>query len=285
MSATVAFAACSALPEGDGDDDAVLRALTDLGVRARWIVWDDPDPEPADLVVLRATWDYAQRRTEFLAWCAATPGLVNAAGVVRWNTDKTYLVDLAGTGLPVVPTQLVPAGTAPDWPDGEFVVKPAVGAGSRGAARFADRDAAAAHLAELHHSGAVIVQPYQRDVDASGETALVFLRGGYSHAFTKSAMLRPDREVDASGVFVTEELGAADPDAASRTLAEDALDAAAEVLGITRAELLYARVDVVRGEDGGPLLLELELAEPSLGLRQADVDAAWRFASAIRTLL
>ena len=86
--------------------------LAELGVAAEWVPWDDPDTDftAADLVVLRATWDYAARREEFLKWCDSVPGLVNPAPVARWNTDKSYLVDLAAQGVPVVPTELV----APD---------------------------------------------------------------------------------------------------------------------------------------------------------------------------
>jgi hypothetical protein len=49
-----------------------------------------------------------------------------------------------------------------------------------------------------------------------------------------------------------------------------ALDAAATHLNIKATDLLYARVDVI-GRPEDPLLLELELVEPSLGWRQLDV--------------
>jgi hypothetical protein len=113
----------------------------------------------------------------------------------------------------------------------------------------------------------------------------VFLGGVYSHAFVKGPMLTAGAATDASGLFVTERLRPAQPDHAQRVLAEDTLDAAADLLGLDRADLLYARVDVVRAEDGRPAVLELEMAEPSLGFRQADPGAPLRFASAARSLL
>ena len=58
-----------------------------------------------------------------------------------------------------------------------------------------------------------------------------------------------------------------------RRLAEAALATAG-------APLLYARVDVARGEDGRPLIMELELIEPSLFLMQHP-PALERFADAI----
>ncbi|GDY28924.1 ATP-grasp domain-containing protein [Gandjariella thermophila] len=283
------LAACADLPRGDGDDSALPAALDAVGVDARWVVWDDPslDPADADLVVLRATWDYTDRRDDFLAWCESVPRLANPAGVVRWNTDKAYLLDLAEAGVAVVPTELVPPGGAPRWPDAEFVVKPTVGAGSRGAARFAASEVAAAeaHLARLHAAGhTALLQPYQPAVDAEGETELVFFAGVFSHARVKGPMLT-GAATDTCGLFVTERLWPAEPDPARRRLAEDALDAASDLLGLDRAALLYARVDVIRAERGQPAVLELELAEPSLGFRQADPGAPLRFASATRAVL
>lgn len=285
----VVLAGCAKLPEGDGDEAEAVTALRELGVAAEWARWDDPhvDFTAADLVVLRSTWDYPDRRTEFLDWCDSVPGLCNPAQVARWNTDKTYLIDLARAGVPIVPTELLPPGTAPHWPGTEFVLKPAVGVGSIGAARFAAKsvDAARSHLDNLHRGGhTVLAQPYQSAVDSEGETALVFLGGVFSHAFTKGAMLTGN-EVDGTGLFVSERLGVVTPDPARRKLAEDTLDAAAELLRLRRSDLLYARVDLVRADDGRPALLELELTEPSLGFRHAEPAAALRFASAVRARL
>ncbi|MDQ2587546.1 ATP-grasp domain-containing protein [Saccharothrix yanglingensis] len=278
----VLFATCASLPEGDGDDAALIDALADVGVHAAWAEWGTP--LDADLVVLRSTWDYPERLPEFLAWCDAQPRLVNPASVVRWNTDKAYLVDLARAGVPIVPTALATPGFT-DWPDGEFVVKPAVGAGSRGVLRVAagDHGTAARHLASL--DGPALVQPYQSRVDSLGETAVVFLGGQYSHAFAKGAMLTPDAEYDESGLYVLERLSGATPTPAQRRVAEDVLDAASALLSVPRHELLYARVDLVPDATGSPVLMELELVEPSLGFRQNDPTAPLRFASAVRTAL
>jgi glutathione synthase/RimK-type ligase-like ATP-grasp enzyme len=286
----VLLASCAELPESDGDDTSLPAALAGLGVSAAWVPWDDPaaDFAGADLVVLRATWDYPGRRAEFLKWCESVPNLANPAEVARWNTDKRYLVDLAACGLDVVPTQLIAPGARPDWPDAEFVLKPSVGAGSRGAARFRpdSLDAAREHLDGLHaDSHVAVLQPYQAAVDREGETALVFVGGTYSHAFVKGAMLSESAELDDSGLFVGESLRPIDPGPALRHAAEDAMDAVGVFFGIDRRDLLYARVDLVHGPDGRPLLLELELVEPSLGFRQTDGGARLRFASAVRAAL
>ncbi|WP_020658167.1 ATP-grasp domain-containing protein [Amycolatopsis benzoatilytica] len=286
MTRSAIFVSCSALPEGDGDEAAVLPALADLGFTVSWAPWDSgADFESADVVVLRAAWDYPERRDEFLSWCESVPALSNPASVVRWNTDKTYLGELLDAGVPTVPVEIVQPGEKPRWPKKPFVVKPSVGAGSRDVARFdVAGPEAEKHVAALHGDGrTALVQPYQSSVDTQGEIAVTYFGGVYSHAFTKSAMLGSG--MDASGLYLEEKLAAAVPAPQVRAVAEDALDAACGLLGILRAELLYARVDLVRGDDGRPLVLEIELTEPSLGFRQADAGAPLRFASAVRQQL
>jgi hypothetical protein len=274
----VVLASCAALPKGDGDEDALVEALQRDGVDVVWQPWGEP--VDADLVVLRATWDYTERLDEFLAWCEGVPALANPVPVVRWNTDKSYLVELAGRGVPVVPTAVVAPGEVPHFPDGEFVVKPAIGAGSRGAARFTSHAEARAHLEALGVKA--LVQPYQSSVDAHGETALVFFAGEYSHSFHKGPMLAQGLAESESGLYVEEKLRGIEPDRRQVELAHQVLDVAAELLSLRRQDFLYARVDVVAGAGGEPLLLELELTEPTLGFRHTGGDAASRLSAAIR---
>lgn len=290
----VVLATCTDLPTSQGDDGDLVEGLAEVGVDAAWAAWDDPgaDFAGADLTVLRSTWDYTRRRAEFLRWCDSVPRLANPARVVRWNTDKNYLLDLAGHGVPVVPTELIAPGQTPDGfgsmsgHGGEFVVKPAVGAGSRDAARFGgdDHEAAQAHVNILHSQGrTAVLQPYQDAVDRQGETAVVFLGGVYSHGFVKGPMLRSLSAT--GGELAPEGVRPTDPGSTVRAAAEDVVDAACSLLEITRADLLYARVDLVAGPAGQPLVLELELSEPSLGFRQTGRDAVLRFASAVRATL
>jgi hypothetical protein len=152
------------------------------------------------------------------------------------------------------------------------VVKPAIGAGSIGAQRFIDPVAAREHVDALHSDGrTALVQPYDKRVE-HGETALVFLGGRQSHAFTKGPILPPQGErpvFDESGTYAEESLTPADPDFELWDVGRAALSAAARRLGIDPSELLYARVDLIGGRSDAQLL-ELELVEPSLGWRQLD---------------
>lgn len=258
--------------EGDGDDAGLVAALRTRGLHARWLAWDDPATERADLVILRATWDYTERLEEFLAWTRRMPNVLNAPNVVAWNSDKRYLADLADAGVPTVPSRFFAPGETVRIPTGEVVVKPAVGAGSVGARRFVDADDAGAHARALQAAGrTVLVQPYDPRIEA-GETALVFLSGEQSHAFTKGPLLPPpgeSPEMDESGTYAEESLRPADPDFEVWDIGYAALRAAAARLGTSSSEFLYARVDVIGGRDD-PQLLELELVEPSLGWGQLD---------------
>lgn len=268
----IVLAGCPALPEGDGDDAELVAVLRQRGLHARWLSWDDPETLRADLVILRAAWDYIDRLDQFLDWSGRVANLLNPPAVVAWNTDKRYLADLAEAGVPTVSSQFFAPGERVRLPKGEVVVKPAIGAGSVGAQRFTDAGAALDHAAALHDAGStVLVQPYDRRVEG-GETALVFLGGEQSHAFTKGPMLPPAGQLpvfDPSGTYAEESLTPADPDFELWDIGHAALDAAATRLNITATDLLYARVDVIGGPDD-PLLLELELVEPSLGWRQLD---------------
>ncbi len=274
----VVLAGCQALPEGDGDDADLVAALRQRGLHARWLPWDDPDTLDADLVILRATWDYIERLDDFMAWTTTVRGLVNAPEVVAWTTDKSYLLDLATAGVPIIPSQFIAPGERARVPEGEVVVKPAVGAGSVGAQRFTDSDEASRHVVALHADGrTALIQPYDPRVE-QGETALVFLGGRQSHAFTKGPILpspgsRP--AFDDSGTYAEESLAPAEPDFELWDVGHAALAAAAAHLGIDVAELLYARVDLI-GDRSDPQLLELELVEPSLGWRQLDATTRTR---------
>ncbi len=119
------------------------------------------------------------------------------------------------------------------------------------------------------------MQPYVESVDADGETGLIFIEGVFSHAIRKGPILRT-HGVATDELWAPEDISPRIPDAGERAVAEATLDA----LPWPREQLVYARVDLVRGEAGAPLLLELELAEPSLFLGYGG-DAPARLAAAI----
>ncbi|QNS06416.1 ATP-grasp domain-containing protein [Streptomyces xanthii] len=254
----------------DADLPLLVEGIERLGARADVVVWDDPDVDWSayDLAVVRSTWDYSWRRDEFIAWterCAAATRLANPPGVIRWSTDKRYLGELAGAGVPVVPTTYVPPGAAPELPaDRAFVIKPTSSAGARYAARYtpAEQDVALRQLARMHDEGlTAMVQPYVDGIDVSGERAVLFYGGRFLHAIRKGAVLSAGVAFDARKV-PHPSLEPWEPTEAEFAVAERAL---AAVPGGPE-QLLYARVDLVDGADGRPCVMELELVEPNLFL-------------------
>jgi len=270
----VALATAAQLPDLDEDGAALLEALDAEGVQAAPVVWDSgADWAAYDLVVVRSTWDYDRRREQFLAWAASVPRLANPADVLAWNTDKTYLQALASAGVPVVETTWLVPGDVFTPPAGPYVVKPTVSAGARDTAAYDGGADATAHVQRLLAAGRpVMVQPYLPQVEVLGETSVLCFEGEVSHAASKSALLQVGagvrNDID-SRAFVTP----AEPTRAQVDLAKAAL-------AVVGQQLLYARVDLVPGPEG-PLLLELELTEPSLFLRHAE-GATARFAAAVR---
>ncbi|WP_433231565.1 ATP-grasp domain-containing protein [Actinomadura formosensis] len=280
---TIAFATCSLLPGGSDDVQDLIGALARLDIGAEPVIWDaDVDWSRYDLVVIRSTWDYTSRREEFVAWAQGLPRVLNPAGIVRWNTDKRYLRDLADAGLPVVPTLWDPGDIPSGWP--EYVIKPAVSIGSGDTARWGpgEEDRARAHLRSLRDAGrTAMVQPYLPAVDTAGETALVFCDGEYSHAGRKAQILTAGAGIQGP---VRDDTARGQVTAATATDAE--LDVAVRALAAVPGgeDPLYARVDLVPGPDGAPLIIELELTEPSLYLHHGP-GSAERFAKAIAARL
>lgn len=285
--AKIALATCGALPDLDPDDRPLADALRALGAEVTAPVWDDADVEWAgfDLVLVRSPWDYHLKRDAFLAWSravASVTALRNPAPVLAWNTDKTYLRGLAEQGVPTVPTQWVAQGEAPPlaellgergWYGEEAIVKPTIGLGSSGLLRIPAGDpggAGAAHLRDLAASGDVMVQPFLPSLARDGELSLVFCAGELSHAVRKRPPAGEFRVQPEFGAVATaEQPGAAQAEVARRALA-----------CVAGEELLYARVDLVADADGAPLLIELELVEPTLYLEAAP-GSAERFAARI----
>ncbi|MHB1535459.1 MAG: ATP-grasp domain-containing protein [Acidimicrobiales bacterium] len=257
-------------------------ALADEGIAAQVVAWDDPqvDWSRYDLVTVMYTWGYVAHREAFLAWAEAVEGVtavVNDVAILRWNSDKTYLADLAATGVPVVPTVWVRSGERWSPPGADYVIKPTVASGGLGAARYrsSPRHLADAHVRRLHDAGhTVMVQPYQVGVDTDGETALVFVGDRFVHAVTKSALLAADAG-ETQRLWEREVITPTAATAGQRQVAETVMATVTARFGPT----VYARVDLVDGDDGRPLVLEVELVEPSLFLAIAE-GSAQRLASA-----
>lgn len=278
---TITFVSTHEAQEYDADLPLLLEAARQRGIDAEITVWDDPavDWQAYDAVVVRSCWDYITRRDEFLAWAASVPRLHNSHEVLAWNTDKVYLRQIEAAGVPIIETRWNVAAGDDLGDHGEWVVKPTVSAGSRDTARWESLDDVYAHSEALVGAGRTsMTQPYISSVDDEGETAMLFFGGEFSHAIRKGPILsrgegvRQDRDGRGENAVRV-------PTPAQHEVAAAALAAIDEVLGHP-ADLLYARVDLVTGADGSPLVIELELTEPYLFLVLAD-DGAGRLVDAV----
>lgn len=209
------MATCAEFPLLDEEWSPLRRAFLEVGVSGEPVVWDDPAVgwSAYDLVVIRATWDYPSRRTEFLEWTEEVTGttiLANSPKVARWNTDKHYLSELGDADLRIVPTSYFGADDDIDFPDSPtgFVVKPAISVGSQGADLYGmgKKDRAVRHAEALRVKGhTAMIQSYLRSVDEKGETTLFYFDGAFSHAVRKGPLLRRGASV-VEGLFAEEEI-------------------------------------------------------------------------------
>jgi glutathione synthase/RimK-type ligase-like ATP-grasp enzyme len=276
----------------DEDEPPLHLALQKAGCEVQIVEWDDPKVDWAsfDIALLRSAWDYAERITEFLAWVERASGLtrvLNPLPVVRWNTDKHYIAQLAAAGVATVPSTFIEPGEDAEraitrflevHSHAELVVKPAVGAGSRDTERHRRKslDAAVAHAKRLLEANrSVLLQPYLGRVDRDGETALMFFEGRFSHAIRKGPLLPPGG-VATTGLFAPESISPRIPGADEMRLAQKILTALP--FGIP----LYARIDLIRDDEGTPCVLELELTEPSLFFAHAAGSAETFTAAVLR---
>jgi hypothetical protein len=284
--ARVALATCAQVPDLDRDTKTLLFPLARIGIDVRAAVWSDcrVDWGQYDLTVVRSCWDYHENRDRFLAWARTVDHLANPAGVLAWNTDKHYLTQLAGHGIPVVPTTWLEPGGDGDLPTrGRWVVKPAVSlagldTGLYDAERPEQLTAMCAHIHRLLAAGqTVMLQPYQAHIERDGETSLIFVEGLLCHAVRRSSILTgpadgaDHRFIPAPG----QHIDPVRPDAAWVRLAERVLEVVPD-----SNELLYARVDLVGARNGTVQLMEVELTEPQLFLAHSPPTTA-RLAQAI----
>ena len=264
-------------------------ACAALGIDLDYCVWSDPDVtwDDYDMVVVRSTWNYLDYLDEFTAWLDrvdALGHLHNPAPVIFWNLDKRYLLQLAATGVPVIPTTVCSTPEevrlALGGIGGEAVVKPVVSAGSRLTGRFAMGDPAATRLAHeiLDEGTPVFVQPAVGSVATEGEVSTLVFAGVVSHSVRKGPLLALGGGL--VGGTYSERLAPERLTPSQRQVVGAASAAVTRLVvdhfGVDEP-LLYARIDVVKLDDGTDAVLEVELAEPAFFL-ETDPAAAGRFA-------
>ena len=248
--------------------------------------WTDPgDLADYDLVLPLLVWGYQRDCPRWFALLDQLEQqqvkLANPVSVLRWNSDKSYLLALEKTGVAIVPTLISAALTATDIAEAalnfgtvQLVVKPPISGGADGTYRLRKGEPLPGDIAGKE----MLIQPFQPAIAHEGEYSLFYFADTFSHAILK----RP-----AKGDFrVQEFLGGsesgADCPAGAQELAVQARQVAERILGIET--LLYARIDMLRDADDRFRLMELELIEPSLFFDYAE-GGGDLFASAVEARL
>lgn len=258
----VALVTCPEYPHLHAEDGLLLAALEKLGLQGRPWDWHLGTPPQQPLgYLLRTCWDYHTRPEDFLRWLQSLQptSLWNPYELVHWNLHKRYMTELAGRGVPVIPTRVLTEGSVWDadleeelhdlWGDAELVFKPACGAGARHTQRFPAGEIDAAWLNGLLQQRDMLAQPYVRAVETYGERSLIYFDGQYSHAVQRTEALREGQGLDRVLPLVQ-------PTVAEMAVAQQVLD------NLPQSDWVYARVDLLEG----PTLIEVEVIEPRLFL-------------------
>lgn len=280
----LAVATSSIVPGIHPDDAHLATTLRRLGIEAIPCVWNDPgvDWEQYDAVLMRSTWDYFKHYAAFTGWLDALPiPAINNKTLLRWNSDKRYLTQLAALGVDIIPTEVTSAKhlrqALTKRAGQQVVIKPTISGTAWHTARGKVGDAAFDQaIAQLPDTFEYLVQPFVPEVVSDGEWSLVFFDGEYSHSVIKRPAVGDYR--------VQSEFGgsseAAHPDASLIAGAQRALSAAS---ALGHPDVAYARVDGVVSQ-GRFLLMELEMIEPFLHLGVSPA-AAERFAGNLQKRL
>ncbi len=265
-----------ALPE-----DALLRdALRGRGLDARIVAWDNLaiDWSGVKLCVIRSPGDWCFRLGEFRQWAQSVQRVTtiwNSVELMKWVSDKSYLVQLLDRGISVVPTCCFPRGSAVNlrqflegkgWPDA--ILKPLVGQGSMGIIRTSlssppgaqPLSEAQVHLDALLQRHGALIQPYFPAVETEGELSLIYILGRITHAVRK---FPNEGDFRAYGTPASKQ-EPAEVDDTTAAFAENAIQA----IGLPVA---FGRIDVISGDRGEMHLLELELMQPRLFLSSSAV--------------
>jgi glutathione synthase/RimK-type ligase-like ATP-grasp enzyme len=275
----LAVATSADLPSIQPDDAYLATSLQRLGVHPVVCVWNDPqvDWSAFDAVLIRTIWDYFKHHAAFIEWLDRLDRLgvptINDSALLRWNSDKRYLLELARQGVAIIPTRLASAAELPGllaMMSGSLVIKPCISGGAWHTVRGNADDAPfRAAVAQLPRELDYLVQPFVPEIVSDGEWSLLYFAGEFSHAMLKRPAAGDYRvQGEHGGSAVPAQPDAATLDAAGRALAA--------VAAIGHGDHAYVRVDGVISA-GRFLIMELELIEPFLHLA-AHPDAAERMA-------
>ncbi|MFC3414396.1 ATP-grasp domain-containing protein [Algoriphagus hitonicola] len=251
------------------EDEILSGILTDLGFTNEIVPWSDPQADwtQYSTLLIKSVWDYFDYYPEFLNWLEKIKDLgipvLNDLDTIRWNSSKSYLLEIAEKGFPVISGMLLEKGKLPNneaireqIQQEMVVVKPLVSGGAKNTFKISlsDWDNFLPKLTPLLEDESFLVQPFVAEVAEVGEYSLLFFNGVFSHAVLKTPAKADFRVQHYFGGTIK----VIEPD-------PEMLESAKRLIREFAPNSLYARVDgvLVNGEFH---LMELELIEPYLFL-------------------
>ena len=268
----IGIATCAEKPKLTEGDRILSGLLNNRGVQTVPFIWNDQSISYNDMkaVLVRSTWDYHKNASDFLYWIDSINErnilLINSSDVIKWNHNKAYLLELAQTGVAVVPSllfsqhleldRIVEEILKTNWK--KVVVKPSVSASAYLTFLLESTSNELLNTIEkIKPHSDVLVQPFIPSITYDGEVSLIFFNNNgftYSHSVLKCSTNNDFRIQSDFGGSV---IGFESPPAL--------IDFAVSCLSRISGNWTFARVDVVDWKEN-PLLSELELIEPDLFL-------------------
>ncbi len=274
-------------PELVADDQLVFPALKKIGFSVKPIIWDQLDEtsfDDVDGLIFRSCWNYHKKHSAFIDFLKSLKAfkrpIFNSLEITEWNIDKKYLLEL-GKKVLIPRTKWIQTHDSitrenvksifQDWKVDQLVIKPAVSLNGHDTYLFDDHDLEEIEkiVSCLLRDRSILIQEFIPEITNEGEISLVYLNRKFSHAVRKTPA-KSEFRVHAEYGGTREAFRPS-----TRTLAY-----AESVLERVKGDLLFSRVDLVESSRG-PILIELEIADPMLYLGTQEV-AVQNFANAIK---
>jgi hypothetical protein len=272
--AIVSYFSVGAYDTGTMDEDRILSSiLTELDISHQIEIWSDPkvDWRQYTHLLIKSPWDYFDYYPEFLRWIQEIKELgiivLNNLDTIEWNSSKSYLMEIAAKGFPVIAGMILNKGETPRLEtirekihSATVVVKPMISGGAKNTLKIqlADWTNFQEQVMHLVEQEDFLVQPYVPEVAEVGEYSLLFFNGAFSHAVLKTPAPADFRVQHYFGGSIQEIVPS-----------EYMLASAQRLMDEFAKGTLYGRVDGVE-IDGVFHLMELELIEPYLFLALSD---------------
>ena len=249
-------------------DNLLINSMKKYGWDCKLVPWDilNISWNDFDLAIIRSTWDYQGRIKEFLKVLhkihISNCVLQNSLDLVKWNIDKSYLLELSKKNIEIIPSLFLKNYDEQNiqkyfsyFSNEKLIIKPTMSANADDTFIVTKKGFSNTNffLSSLFYKRGFIVQPFIENIKEEGEYSLIFFGEHHSHTLLKTPKNGDFRvQEEHGGILRLIE----NPEKKLLKIAE-------AIIKSLPFKNLYARVDLVRRKDTF-LLMEVELIEPSL---------------------